>query len=336
MQAPIVAPRRTRTMLAQDLHELALRCAEAGLAGHAERLLAEARGLSAELDTTGSAGSHDGPHLSPVLVSLRESASGPVIGVTSLGQFAITRGGTPLEPCRSRRAIWLLRYLLAAPANAAHKGALASDLWPDAPGDRAQHSLHVAVAALREYLDPVGARESSIRFANDCYLLSPAVVMHDDCAAFQALVALGDRSWQGGETGLARRAFNAALALYRGDYDLAELEFDWAIEEQRRHAAAYLHALWRAGAAAHATGDYEAATACYRRLLTRDPYREDVVAELMTAYATLGRRGDVARAYGRCAHYLEGDLGVEPARELKSLYRRLVGADPTPRSLASV
>lgn len=336
MRAPTAVTRQSRIALADELHELALRCAEEGLAGHAERLLAEARGLLGERPAAGPALAGDDFVLASVRAIDGTSRQPlPMLDVTSLGRFTITYGGRRLEPCRSRRAIWILRYLLATPANAAHKGELASDLWPDAPGDRAQHSLHVAVAALRGYLDPAGARESVIRFASDRYTLSPAVVVHDDCASFQALVALGDRYWHGGETGLAGRAYNAALELYHGDYDLTELEFEWALEEQRRHADAYLHALWRAGAAARASGHHEAAIECYGQLLARDPYREDVVAEIMAAYVSVGRRADAAREYARCAAYLESDLGIEPSRELKLLYRRLIGVDPGTLPIAS-
>jgi DNA-binding SARP family transcriptional activator len=98
--------------------------------------------------------------------------------------------------------------------------------------------------------------------------------------------------------------------------------------EQRKHAATYLEALDESGSIAFDQERFGQAIYRFRRLLLRDPYCEDILAKLMIAFSRLGRRGDAAREYARCAYLLSQELGVEPSNELKGVYRSLLGVDP--------
>ena len=311
--------RTASTPLALALRELAFRCAEEGWHAQARTLLNEAQFVATE--SAASNQHHDVPQAAPRRCPLTYE-------VTQFGRFQVMRNGALLGPYHSKRAIWLLRYLLSTEHRVAHKGEIAALLWPNAPSERAYHSLHVAVGALRTYLDqgPVHV----ILYANDRYMINDAVSIRDDSMLFQTLIENGDAFLLAGDPVQAKLAFEAAILLYTGDYDVVGLDFEWAMEEQRRHSAAMIHALDRSGWIAFKAGRFEQAASHFRRLLQCDPYREDVLAHLMVAYSHLGRRGDAAREFARCAQLLKSELGLEPSPELKVAYRNLFGNDPRP------
>jgi DNA-binding SARP family transcriptional activator len=301
------------------MQQLAFRCAEEGWHAQARTLLSEAQLVASRSGS--NIRQYDLTQLAPERCPL-------TIEVTQFGRFQVARNGEILGPYRSKRAIWVLRYLLSTERRVAHKGEIATLMWPNSPSERAYHSLHVAVGALRTYIDL--GREQIILYANDRYLLNDAVSIRDDSALFQSLVEHGDNLLTAGDSVQAELAFDAAIALYSGDYDVVGLDFEWAMVEQRRHAAAMLHALDQAGSIAFEKGCLTKAVAHFHRLLQRDPYREDVLARLMIAYSKLGRRGDAAREYARCTGLLMTELGVEPSSELKAVYRDLLGNEPRP------
>jgi len=55
----------------------------------------------------------------------------------------------------------------------------------------------------------------------------------------------------------------------------------------------------------------------------------------MEAEAALGRREAVVERYDRLRRDLDERFGLEPNRETKSLYRRLMSQDPDPSLTAS-
>ena len=307
---------QSSTMLAGAIRDLASRCAQEGWQEQAQVLLREAQVLT---------------HAPVIDNNVRDrtdggSASAVTITVTNLGRFQVDRNELPLTSCHSARAIWVLRYLLGSPHLMAHKGELATQLWPNAPGERAYHSLHVAIGALRDFLDDTSS--SVVIFANDCYMFRDDLIVKQDSDRFQSLVFEGRQLALDGQTGPAEAVLDAAISLYTGDFDVAGLDFEWAMVEQRKHAATFLEALDESGSIAFDQERFGQAIYRFRRLLLRDPYREDVLAKLMIAFSRLGRRGDAAREYARCALLLSQELGIEPSQELKGVYRSLLGVDP--------
>jgi DNA-binding SARP family transcriptional activator len=61
-----------------------------------------------------------------------------------------------------------------------------------------------------------------------------------------------------------------------------------------------------------------------------DGSNERPVQLAMEAESALGRRNAVVDRYERLAHELDERFGLEPSRETKQLYRRLLSQDPEP------
>ena len=171
----------------------------------------------------------------------------PELTVTSLGRFSIMRDGVRLPACRSRRAEWVFRYLLTRPDQSAYRDELAEAIWPNSNGGESQHSLHVAVSALRRHLDPPEATQSLICFDRQRYFLNPSMMLHDDCSTFHHLYVAGNRFHETARPLQAEDAYRQALDLYRGNYDLDDLAFDWAVTARETHLAHMLTMLDRLG-----------------------------------------------------------------------------------------
>lgn len=249
----------------------------------------------------------------------------PPLTITNLGRFQIARAGSVLPYCKTRKAMAILRYLLTRRHRSAHKEELMELLWPDVRPREAAHSLHVAVSALRHYLDPVAG--TYVLFEDGCYTLNPQAPIEDDCAAFQQLSDTAEQARSAGDQQAAQRAYMAAVACYQGDFYVDDRDPTWALSERERLLARYLTNLDHLGRILIEQQRFEPAIDYYQRLLERDSYREDVHSQIMRCYWQLGRRGAALRQYERCTAILANDLGLEPMQELQELYQVIMHAD---------
>jgi DNA-binding SARP family transcriptional activator len=274
-------------------------------------------------------------HVAPIIPSVSSawptvvagpSTALPLLNITSLGRFHITRAGKPLPTCKARKAIAIFRYLLLQRHHSAYKDELIELFWPNARPQDAAHSLHVAISGLRRYLDPGDG--SYLLLDAGRYAINGEAPLEDDCATFVQLSDTAEQCWREGDLQGAQDAYTQAIGCYQGDYHLDDRDFLWAVAEQERLLTRYLSALDHLGRICMAQGQFDAAITCYQRLLDRDSYREDAHCQLMTCYQQLGRRGAAVRQYDACAAILAHDLDLEPMPETQALYQRIVGDTP--------
>lgn len=251
----------------------------------------------------------------------------PPLYVTNLGRFLVTRAGQPLPACKTRKSIAVFRYLLTTRHQAADKEQLMELFWSDADPRQAAHSLHVAVSALRRYLDPGVA--AYVRFEAGRYFIDPDAPVEDDARGFAGLVDEAERQRRAGHRDAAQGLYAQAVAAYQGDYYVDDRDLAWAAAERERLLARYLISLDHLGRLYIRQGRLEAALGCYQKLLDRDGYREDAYCQLMRCYSRLGRRSEALRQYERCADLLRRDLGLDPMPETIAVYREILEGTPS-------
>jgi LuxR family transcriptional regulator, maltose regulon positive regulatory protein len=133
------------------------------------------------------------------------------VEIRALGGFTVEVDGTRIgmgTGKAQRKPMELLWCLLAGPPDGLAQESLADELWPEADGDRALHSLRSTIYRLRKLL---GA--TAIRHEDDHVALAPGQVRADVLQLGAMLGIARDR-----QAGLAERlrALDQAIERYRG------------------------------------------------------------------------------------------------------------------------
>lgn len=246
--------------------------------------------------------------------------------VQALGPFSVYLGQQVVPVGSSKKGRAIFRYLVTHPERRVARDVLLELFWPgEAPG-RAGHKLHVAISALRQGLNEVLAGSylgDCILFEEDAYGLDPAIQVDLDVDQFAARFRAGERLERENRVREAVQEYQAALALYQGDFLPEDLYADWAIAPRARMEEMYLTLLGRLANQYLQQGRHLEGISCCRQILARDSFREDAYRQLMRCYSRMGRRNQALQEFNACAEVLQRELGVLPMRETVELYERI-------------
>jgi DNA-binding SARP family transcriptional activator len=119
-------------------------------------------------------------------------------------------------------------------------------------------------------------------------------------------------------------ALETALALWRGE-PLEGGDFLWAEGERRNLHATLVDLLERVGRARLAHDDARAALQLAEQAIGLEELHEPSWRLALQAEHALGLRESITRRYDELARELDEQLGLEPARETRLIYRQLLG-----------
>lgn len=233
-------------------------------------------------------------------------------GVLLLGPLELT--GCKKNQPRRQATTELIAYL-AMQRRPVARDELLEALWPGDDPRRSVARFYQAVSEARKLLGDAFQRERE-RYTLDHDRLRIDVDEFDRLRREAEGIA-GDQQ---------RALLEQALALFRGD-PLAEIDALWAESEQRRLTAVRADLLGRAGRLRLECGDASGALDFAEAAAALDASNERPVQLAMEAEAALGRREAVEDRYERLRRVLDDQYGLEPARDTKQLYRRLLGQD---------
>lgn len=197
------------------------------------------------------------------------------------------------------RALPLLAYILIHRGQVLSRERLAALFWPDEYEQRALANLRRHIFYLTKTLPNGGEPWLKVTRRAVEWNVSSAYLL--DIEEF--LKASSDEN-----------RLDEAIALYTGDL-LPSCDDEWAGFERERLRALQIGNLERAMARAQRAGDKTTFVQHALSLLKLDPYREDVVRELMSARVALGDRSGAIAEYERFAARLRDDLEIEPMPE---------------------
>jgi DNA-binding SARP family transcriptional activator len=240
----------------------------------------------------------------------------PAARVSVLGPLTVA--GTRKKYGRGLRGATreLLAYLALHP-NGAHRDQIIDALWPDESPEQGRKRLWRAAADARTQLgDGVVTRES------DHYDLDRSRVSVDLDLLEHLLTELGPSD----ETATQLPKLERALALFSGQ-PFEGSDLPWAENEQRRLHAIQLDLFARVSQAHLSNGNASQALASAEEGLALEPYNEELARLAMQAEAELGLRSAVMGRYDALRQLLEEQLGLQPHRETRTLYRRLLSQD---------
>ena len=233
-------------------------------------------------------------------------------GVLLVGPLELT--GCKKKQPRRQATTELIAYL-ATHRRRASRDELLEALWPGDDPRRSAARFYQAASEARRLLGDAFRRD------RDAYALDRDELRIDldelDRLRRDAEATMGDEQLD---------LLEHALALFRGE-PLAGIDALWAETEQRRLTALRADLLEHAGRLRLDSGDAARALEYADAAAALDASNERPVQLAMQAEAALGRRDAVVVRYERLQRELDTRFGLEPSRETKVLYRRLLSQD---------
>lgn len=249
-----------------------------------------------------------------------------------LGPMEVQVGGTPVKlPGLAERA--LLVQLLLAPGRTIPATMLVDRLWSSStlPVDP-MNALQIRVSKLRRALkamgvdDVVGREGVGYRAAVN---RGQVDALHFADQVHVARAAAAEAAQGQGYDERHLRAYDAALALWRGD-PLSDFATEqWAMAEAARLNELRLAALTERAQVALALGRHVELVGDLEPLVSQDPTLESLAGLLMVALYRSGRQADALQVYTRTRDMLDESLGLEPSVSLRSLQERVLRQDPS-------
>ncbi len=247
--------------------------------------------------------------------------------IYTLGRFCLTVGGEGLavDKWKRKKAVMLLKCLVARLGRPIHRERLIEYLWPDTNMRSGWERLKVVISFLRKQLRASGLKEEAVETIDKSYLLRRDAVWVD-ADTFERLAFEGRELEKEGRTAEALTRFSNARRLYRGDFLEGDLYADWWAEERERLLEIHLEVMGGLARCHAEQGDLlEAAQIC-RIALFREPCREGFFQSLIEYLARLGRHDLLEAQFQKWRHVLAEEFDLEPTPETLRLYQELLGS----------
>ena len=218
------------------------------------------------------------------------------------GQPRFAVSGEPHRFSAPPRTLPLLAYLLL------HRGAhltrenIAFALWPDDSEDEARTNLRRHLHHLKEALP---------------HARVPWFVAEGETVSWQT----SSDAWfdvDAFERHIAAEELDKAVALYAADL-LTSVYDDWIIAERERLRAQFLTALEKLLVRGRSRREFAVAAGYARRILESDPWREDILRQLMSIRYENGDRTGALHEFEGLAERLKRELSAEPMVETIAL-----------------
>ena len=249
------------------------------------------------------------------------------LDVRLFGQPQVTASGTPVKFARRSTTITMLGLLILKRSQPVARTFLAFTLFPDYDEEQALNELRRYLYLATKALPPTD-------LAGPWLIIDAETVRWNECSGATVDVIEFER--------LARdEALQAeAVALYAGDL-LEDVYDDWVVVERERLRSTYLTTLGLLVERFRSARDYPQALGYANRLLAADPWREDVIRQIMGIRYASGDSPGALAIYDRFAKQLRDEMGVTPmpetilVREAILLDRPLIGSVDRPPALES-
>ena len=245
--------------------------------------------------------------------------------VRTLGQFRLLRNDQPVtfSGKAQRRPLDLLRVLIASGAREVPVERITEALWPRIDGDSAHRSFTTTLHRLRKLLgDDRALHLSEGKLSLDGRLVwTDAWAFEQTTARIEALLRRSRESIAQEELdGLCERM----TGLYAGPFLSNEPDEPWMFAARERLRHRLTRALHEACRYAQQAGTLDRAVSWLERVIEVDGVAEGLYRQLMTCYAQLGRRADIAETYDRCRKTFVATLHSEPSAETRAHYEKLL------------
>lgn len=248
----------------------------------------------------------------------------PKCRVFLLGTFRLVVAGEEVrtEKCKSKKALTLLKFLLANQGGSVPRDVLLELLWPDQPGKKTMRTLNTTVYYLRQALQPYSGDEELIRHRNGRYWFHSEQGCWYDVEEFDSLFRQAT-ACPHHERARSLRLFRQAINLYRGDYFAEEEYADWPIQMRERYRDTYIQALLKATSLLAESGDLEEALRLCTMVLNVDPLCSDAYEYKIHLLLAAGKKSEALKRYNEYSRVMHEELGIAASLDFNQTLRAL-------------
>jgi DNA-binding SARP family transcriptional activator len=230
-----------------------------------------------------------------------------------------------LDAWTTKRSRDILCFIASRRHHRASKDSIIDTFWGETDLKVVEKNFHPTVSHIRKALNsnqPI--KQNFIIYREGDYQLSPEFSYRIDIEDFDNLMHAGENARRARNFDECIRAYEAAVALYRGEFMQGSYE-PWVDEQRAYYREQYLRLLESLAGVAQKMEDWAKSMQLAQRILHEDQFREDIHCLIMRAHGALGNRGAVRDHYEGLKRLLKSELGVEPGSETRKLYKELVG-----------
>ena len=239
------------------------------------------------------------------------------------GDFKLTYKNVPISAVENSRMQELLAYLILHRHSPQSRQYLSFLFWPDSSEKQARtnlrqllHHLHLNLPAADQYIMSNG---KTIQWNPQAHYIV-------DVAQFEQFL---QQARNAGKANVSEEGYRKAIELYKGDL-LKTCYSEWVVPHRERLQREYAKALEEVVQLLEKKRDYAAAIGYATKLLEADPLHEPVYRLLMDLHAGNNDRAGALKVYQKCVQVLQEELRVEPDKDTKAIYNRLLLNDNVP------
>ena len=246
----------------------------------------------------------------------------PQLAVHLLGSLYVALHDVAVEDWPSARCRSLFGYLVIHRQPWPAREVLMEAFWPGSSPEASRNSLNVAIHGLRRTLRTITDLPVVIHEGGS-YRINQELSLWLDVDEFSRRVESGRRFEEAGDVERAKRDYELAGGLYRGDFMADDPYEEWTALTRERLRLAHLDALGRLSNLYFKAGHYTACASLCQRILERDPCREDAHRRLMRCYSKQGQPHLALMQYRMCERALADELGVEADPATMELHQQI-------------
>lgn len=254
------------------------------------------------------------------------------IKIHTLGEFSISYGDVTISDYDNRsKKIWLLlEFLISFHSKEISLSALIDLLWPEESSSiDPENALKTILHRTRALLDTLNYKENKLIIRRrDTIAWNNEIPFEIDAELFEEYCMTASASDICDEKKIYY--YNLAFQLYRGDYLTKSSDETWAIPLTTYYHSLYLKSIYElVEILLRYTRFHDIITYCSAASII-DPCDEKIHYYLILALYRTGKHNAALEQYQHVIDMLYNDFGLNPSKELISLYTEIMNEERAP------
>lgn len=228
------------------------------------------------------------------------------------------------EVWTTRRARDILCFIASRPHRRAAKEVIMETFWAEADPAVVEKNFHPTISHIRKGLNSNHAfKQNFLIYRDGDYQLNSEFAYQIDTVEFDRHMVEAENAKRVRDSETCELSLNRAASLYRGEF-MRGCYDSWAEDQRTYYRQQHLSILETLADIKERAGDWVSALQLVQKILSDDPYREDIHCRAMRAQAALGNRVAIKDQFESLRRVLQKELGVEPSAETRKLYNELI------------